>query len=79
MSGEQQSMLERILVPVIVSAVMSGVTGYLGASKAIAVLESRVTTVESRQASIKKQQDEDGRALARIEAKLDLLVSRTAQ
>lgn len=79
MSGEQQSMLERILVPVIVSAVMSGVTGYLGASKAIAVLESRVTTVEARQDAIKKQQDEDGRALARIEAKLDLLVANTAR
>lgn len=79
MTTEKQSVLERILVPVIVSAIMSGLTGYLGASKAIAVLESRVDAVESTQKDIKKQQDGDGRALASIEAKLDLLLIKQAK
>jgi uncharacterized protein (DUF2062 family) len=70
---------ERILVPVIVSAVMSGFTGYMGARTAIAVLESRVETLEHRQDQIKQQQDADGRTLVRIETKVDLLLKRTDQ
>ena len=76
MSDNTKSFLSSVLAPILVGLLGGAFTGYMGAYTAIAVLESRGANLEQRQGTIKKQQESDGRALVRIETKLDLLLVR---
>jgi hypothetical protein len=78
-SDEKKGMLERIIVPILVGLISGAFTGYMGAYTAIAVLEEKVNKLESRQDVIRTQQELDGRAMVRIETKVDLLLARTGQ
>jgi H+/gluconate symporter-like permease len=79
MSEQAKSFLSSIIAPIIVGLLGGAFTGYMGAYTAIAVLEERVEKLETRQTTIKQQQEVDGRSLTRIETKVDLLLARTAQ
>jgi hypothetical protein len=77
MSDNLISWRDKILVPVLTSLIIGFGTGYLGAERAIAVLEERVDRIEYVQNQLVEQQKEDGKTMVRIETKLDMLLSRT--
>ena len=79
MSEKTKGFLTTIIAPIVVGLLGGAFTGYMGAYTAIAVLETRVDDLEQRQNAIKLQQEVDGRALVRIETKLDLLLLKAEQ